>query len=446
MNKPLLAALLTVLPLLAAGPASATTATEPITILFVGNSYTFGRVDPVQSYNAANVHDLTAGFNAINPTGTNSYPIGSTAGGWFEQHPWGGVPGVFKKMTDQAGLHYDVSLSTRNAASLRGQFLNTANTDWNLRGNVALQQWDKVVLQEQSDAPLPLGHGKNAAQPVFQAYAKQFERFIHTGTVAGTATTIDGAAAVNYYEKDLFGSLANCRAAGLSNTNCNALRPIVNNTNFSASTQIYLQQTWARPDMVEGHWVTAADKTTADGRPIIDPTGGVTGGTAPAMATTYFSNLAGMTTEMHDAFFSLATAANGFAGAVPVGDAFQRAVNEGLVLGSGFYNAQGTYVEPTDGTMNLWWLDRTHASKYGSYLSALTLFGSITGLDPQSLGAGEQAAFDLGITSGQARALQRVAALELGFAAQVPEPTTSGLLAAGLVVLGFCARRRSVKA
>ena len=30
-----------------------------IPILFVGNSYTFGRVDPVMSYNAANVHDLT---------------------------------------------------------------------------------------------------------------------------------------------------------------------------------------------------------------------------------------------------------------------------------------------------------------------------------------------------------------------------------------------------
>ena len=35
-------------------------AAEPVSILLVGNSYTFGRVDPVMSYNAANVHDLTA--------------------------------------------------------------------------------------------------------------------------------------------------------------------------------------------------------------------------------------------------------------------------------------------------------------------------------------------------------------------------------------------------
>ena len=32
----------------------------PVKMLFVGNSFTFGRVDPVMSYNAANVHDLTA--------------------------------------------------------------------------------------------------------------------------------------------------------------------------------------------------------------------------------------------------------------------------------------------------------------------------------------------------------------------------------------------------
>ena len=53
---------------LACGAASAGAA--PISILFLGNSYTFGRVDPVMSYNAANVHDLTAGFNAISSTGS----------------------------------------------------------------------------------------------------------------------------------------------------------------------------------------------------------------------------------------------------------------------------------------------------------------------------------------------------------------------------------------
>ena len=48
-----------------------------VKILFVGNSYTFARVAPAMQYNAANVKDLTAPFNAIDPAGTNSFPVGS---------------------------------------------------------------------------------------------------------------------------------------------------------------------------------------------------------------------------------------------------------------------------------------------------------------------------------------------------------------------------------
>jgi hypothetical protein len=119
---------------------------DPMSVLFVGNSYTFGRVDPVMSYNAANVRDLTAPV----PGSSFANTLGSNA---FEPHPWGGVPGIFKKLAVQAGLNVDVALSTRNAASLRGHMLNTNPADWDLRGNLAQQTWDKVVLQEQSDEP-----------------------------------------------------------------------------------------------------------------------------------------------------------------------------------------------------------------------------------------------------------------------------------------------------
>src|SRR4029077_15265720 len=113
----------------------------PVSVLFVGNSYTFARVAPALQYNAANVSDLTAAFNAIDPSGTNSFPVGSgvppnpcvTPGTpCFEPHDWGGVPGILKKLTDQAGLDYDIALSTRNAATLRGQFLDTASPAWKL--------------------------------------------------------------------------------------------------------------------------------------------------------------------------------------------------------------------------------------------------------------------------------------------------------------------------
>ena len=387
---------------------------DPIKILFVGNSYTFGRVDPVLSYNAANVHDLTAAFNAVSSAGSNPY----------EPHPWGGVPGIFKKFTDESGLSYDVSISARNAATLRGQFLNTANAAWDLRGNVASQVWNTVVLQEQSDAALPAGRGKNANLAQFNAYADQFERFIHNGS------------AQSYTETQLYGSLAACQATGLSTASCNTVRNIPANPNASAATQIYLTETWARPDMVFAHKITTPDLTTSDGRPIVDTS------SAGGDATLYYATLAGMTADLHASFAAKAASNPKFAGVLPVGDAFQLAVDQGLVKTSGFYDATGVYVPPQPGEpMNLWWFDYLHASKYGSYLDALVQFGMITGLSPLSLGPNEQAAIDLGIGQTDALTLQRIAAEELSIAA-VPEPETWALLAGGLA---FVAARRKVE-
>ena len=388
---------------------------DPIKILFVGNSYTFGRVDPVLSYNAANVHDLTAAFNAVSSAGSNPY----------EPHPWGGVPGIFKKFTDESGLSYDVSISARNAATLRGQFLNTANAAWDLRGNVASQVWNTVVLQEQSDAALPAGRGKNANLAQFNAYADQFERFIHNGS------------AQSYTETQLYGSLAACQATGLSTASCNTVRNIPANPNASAATQIYLTETWARPDMVFAHKITTPDLTTSDGRPIVDTS------SAGGDATLYYATLAGMTADLHASFAAKAASNPKFAGVLPVGDAFQLAVDQGLVKTSGFYDATGVYVPPQPGEpMNLWWFDYLHASKYGSYLDALVQFGMITGLSPLSLGPNEQAAIDLGIGQTDALTLQRIAAEELSIAA-VPEPETWALLAGGLAFVA--ARRKAVR-
>ena len=119
---------------------------------------------------------------------------------------------------------------------------------------------------------------------------------------------------------------------------------------------------------------------------------------------------------LHTSFYTKASTNPNFAGVVPVGDAFQSAVDQNLVKTSDFYNSSGTYnvARPGD-PMNLWWDDYLHASKYGSYLDALVMFGAITGRDPQSLGSNEQAAHDLGISSADARTLQQVAGQQLGF-------------------------------
>ena len=388
---------------------------DPTKILFVGNSYTFGRVDPVMSYNAANVHDLTAAFYAANQSGANPW----------EPHPWGGVPGIFKEMTVQAGLDYDVSISARNAASLRGQFLNTANAQWDLRGNVASQSWGVVVLQEQSDAALPPGKGKNANFAQFQAYANQFERFIHDGS------------AQTYTETQLYGSLAACTATGLSAASCNTQRVIPANPNASAATKVYLTDTWARPDMVFAHKITTPDTTSPTGSPIVDTSA------AGGDATLYYTSLGAMTADLHASFAAVAAGNPKFAGVIPVGDAFQSAIDQNLVKTSGFYDANGVFVPGLPGdVMNLWWDDYLHASKYGSYLDALVQFGSITGLDPLSLGAGEISAADLGIASSDALVLQRIASAQLGFTAAVPEPSTWALFAGGIGLVGWFGRRR----
>jgi len=382
---------------------------DPVSILFVGNSYTFGRVDPVMSYNAANVDDMTrprpdlAGANFTVTTGTRAW----------EPHPWGGVPGIFKQLTTQAGLDYAVSMSARNAASLRGHFLNIANANWDLRGNVAKRKWDIVVLQEQSDAALPAGRGANANLPLFNAYADKFEKFIHVGELE------------TYRERDIFGGTnAACAAlTGLSTGSCGTLRTIPANPNASKDTKVYLTQTWARPDMVFPHLSTVADAnypTVPDGRPVVDTSNPDFPKGFPDTVYYEVEGLAGMTADLRTAFSAKAQSNPGFADVIPVGDAFQRAVDEGIAKGDGFYGADGTYVAavPQD-KINLWWDDYLHASKHGSYLSALVMFGKLTGIDPWSFGANEKAAADLGISPGDAVKLQQVASDQL-YAAGVP--------------------------
>ena len=398
--------------------ASAAPSSTPIEILFVGDSYTFGRVDPVMSYNAANVHDLTAGFNAVDSSGTNA----------FEPHPWGGVPGIFKEFTTEAGLNYDVSISARNAASLRGQFLDTASSAWHLRENVASQSWNVVVLQDQSDVSLPTGKGKNANNAQFQAYVNQFVNFIHDG------------AAENYTEQDLYGGLSQCEAAGDTAKSCATVRKIPANPNANPNTKIYLTETWARPDMVFPHLNTVPDPASPSGEPIVDTS--ATGGPA----TLYYTSLGAMTTDLHAAFAAEAAANPGIAGVIPVGDAFQLGVDSGQVQSSGFFDANGVFVPPKPGEpLDLWWDDDLHASKYGSYLDALVQFGTITGLDPTSLGLDESAAQTFGIAPTDVRFLENLAAEDLGMPTAVPEPANLALLAAGLALVGWTARRRAAK-
>ncbi len=386
----------------------------PTSVLFVGNSYTFGRVDPVMSYNAANVRDLTAAMFVANPSGSNA----------FEPHPWGGVAGIFKQFTVQAGLDYDVALSTRNAASLRGHLLNSNPANWDLRSNIASQTWSQVVLQEQSDEPLTRRTNLASNPDYFKNYADKIEDFVH------------GGAAHSYRERDFFltaaasdaEKTAACQAAtGATSVTCNMMRSHPAYANASAATKLYLYQTWARPNLVDGSLLTTVDPVT----------GAVTRTTTPA--TTFFNSLQGMTDELRDSYAAAAALAaadgtGGFAAIAPVGQAFMSAVARGVATRN-FWAPDAR----TDGLIDLWFDDGTHASAHGSYLSALTLYGTLTGLNPVALGAAEKAARDLGINSKEAVLLQRIAAMQLGM--DVPEPGSLALAALALAALLLQRRR-----
>lgn len=99
----------------------------------------------------------------------------------------------------------------------------------------------------------------------------------------------------------------------------------------------------------------------------------------------------------------------GARGVIPVGQAWNRAFALGIA-------DPNPYDGVAPGQMNLWATDHYHASDRGYYLEALVIFGHLSGIDPRALGAGECSAYELGLSTDEAQALQRVAYEELAAA------------------------------
>ena len=97
--------------------AALTTAQPTTTILFVGNSFTFGAMSDVMTYRKDSVHDLNG-------------------------DGMGGVPALFKRFADELGLRYDVSLETAAGQTLGWHLANK----WQALDH----RWDAVVLQQYS--------------------------------------------------------------------------------------------------------------------------------------------------------------------------------------------------------------------------------------------------------------------------------------------------------
>ncbi len=104
---------------------------------------------------------------------------------------------------------------------------------------------------------------------------------------------------------------------------------------------------------------------------------------------------------LHDAYYREAQTEGRIAGVAPVGDAWLRAIREGV--------AEPNPYAPEAGKLDLWNVDNYHPSKWGAYLNACVFFERLTNRDARTLGPNERAAADLGISPAQAQTLQRIA-------------------------------------
>ena len=95
--------------------AAAPRVTSAKTILFVGNSFTFGDRSPVRSFHPESVTNLN-------------------------KDGFGGVPALFKTFTVEAGLDYDVSMETSPGKSLEWHYTQE-------RSQLQSGKWDIILLQ-----------------------------------------------------------------------------------------------------------------------------------------------------------------------------------------------------------------------------------------------------------------------------------------------------------
>jgi hypothetical protein len=269
--------------------AAALPASSATTILFIGNSFTYG--DP------AGAAPLVREYRPDTVTDLNGTHLG-------------GVPALFKAFTVQAGLDYEVSLETSPGKGV----------DWHYENRLATiaRPFDKVVLQSYSTLD-----GAHPGDPA-------------------TLVKYSGLLAQAFHDKN-------------------------------PNVDVRLAATWSR-----------ADQTYKQG------------------GAWYGQPIQKMALDVRAGYDKADQASSLIGGVIPVGQAWNLAFASGLADDN-----------PYDGKVtgiNLWAPDAYHASVYGYYLEALTIFANITGRDPRSLGAKDQVAKDLGIAAPTAVALQEVAA------------------------------------
>jgi hypothetical protein len=151
------------------------------------------------------------------------------------------------------------------------------------------------------------------------------------------------------------------------------------------SARIYYQATWSRADL------TYLKPSPWKGKPI-----------------------AAMARDVRAGYDRARAASKSVRGVLPVGEAWNRAMEAGVA-------DPNPYDGVAFGQVDLWGWDQYHASAAGYYLSALVIFGAVTGLDPRTFGEREVAAYELGLSPAQARGLQKAAYDQLKAEGLMPE-------------------------
>lgn len=270
--------LLMAVTMLAAGPAQARS------ILFVGNSFTYGGFSAAAKFRAASVDNLNG--NGLS-----------------------GMPAIFKAFADQKKLDYRVSLEVSGGRDLRWH--------WDQRRALLDRSWDEVVLQDYSTL--------DPARPG------------------------DPAGLIRYAGR--FAELFRKR---------------------NPEAKLHLLATWSRPDLTylpKGAW--------------------------------FGKGIFAMAADLRAAYDRAAAEAR-IGSVIPVGEAFNLAMLEGVA-------DPNPYDGIAYGQVDLWTYDHYHASVVGCYLEALVVFAHVTGEDPRTLGKGEVAAQELGISPAVAERLQAIA-------------------------------------
>jgi hypothetical protein len=449
-----------VLPLVAAAVLSAGMAAEAradvVNILFVGNSYTYGKYDPVRTYmsgydtgpgaaSTPHVHDLLCSSAAscsaaekvapVVPSQSNppipgatvtdqlNYLNTNTSKQYGESGPYGGIPGVFLKMTQQAGLNYNVSIMAVGAATLAGTSFLKNSTNAAIIGS---STWDKVVLQDQTFNPLPTTVTVNV-NGVDQTRTTR-------GNPSGFVSGVEGLAGKINAADTAAGKapipITLYQTGPLANYGYNSTNP--NNPIFGGST-------------------------TGGAN---DPAGHLGDQYSPYYGAA--NPNAQMTSDLHNAYVGEANSwnANNPTGSkmsvALAGDAWITAMNIGLAVKNPYLYSDAPGNKIPSNMIDLWDnnpLDACclvptgyHPSNYGSYLNALVLFDEITGVDPRTLGGADQAAFDLGISSLDAVLLQDVAYFTVaagGPVSAIPELSTWAMMVLGFSALGLLSYRRT---